>query len=108
MLTVGMDVHVRNSYLSVSNAAGQALKRGRVLKVWLRSRRGMVGWSSEAQDFAGGCERRARPREGTLCATPRTDRVGPKPRGNPRPALTVSRPTRPARQGRDPGRTEGR
>src|SRR5260370_36240504 len=29
-LFIGMDVHVRNSYLSVSDAAGQAVKRGRV------------------------------------------------------------------------------
>ena len=27
---VGMDVHVRNSYLCVTDAAGQVLKRGRV------------------------------------------------------------------------------
>ena len=30
MIVVGMDVHVRNSYLSVSDEAGQPLKRGRV------------------------------------------------------------------------------
>ncbi len=30
MIVVGMDVHVRNSYLSVGDEAGRSLKRGRI------------------------------------------------------------------------------
>ena len=37
---------------------------------WFRSRLGMVGWPSEAQRFAGRCERRARALKGGFRETP--------------------------------------